>query len=365
MRTAINRILRKIRPGFLSGLISLSFIPNSTVAQWKKIFQGPLNGIYSTFYFLNLPGTPRIGFNANYKTTDGGMHWLALPISPIDFTFKDSLTGWYASKNGIYKTTDGGDTWSEVPGVYEQDVYGIYYDTLTHGLFASVFSRNPNWVSWDEGATWSTFQVNSGVGFAFNDDTLGFVASSGGQAWLRTTDGGHTWQSIAMDSECWQPLAINRTKTGFAITDIGATICRTDDAWDTWKILYQFPPEPDQWGASTNGCIAGDLNHLFIQMRSGCYLSTDQGLSWKYLCGQPNIDNPYEDFYDRRFYAKGPYVYITTVDTANHGYDAWMVNVDSMQYFPSGIMFSDSTKRISLIAGAPVTINSSPETSDS
>jgi photosystem II stability/assembly factor-like uncharacterized protein len=346
------------------------FSPIAGHSQWRQL----LNFQAQCIYFLDLPGPPRIGFTSVsedptlvMKTTDGGYSWksIILPQSNLgfspafvdDFTFKDTLTGWLAAYgSGCYKTTDGGNSWIFVGGG-EENTDGIYYDKKTDGLFISL---NIGWdsVSWDEGFTWSgmanTYNLQEG-GFAFSDDDNGILTAFDiyGPLWQRTTDGGRTWEELSIDSAVWQPLAISGTQTYFVNTSYG-NILRTDDSWNTWREVYSFPNQlaisPRELSSS---CIRGDLANLYVTVGSGCYRSTDQGITWNYLCGQPSS---YVDH--QRFYVKGSYIYITASDSSGQGNYLWMLNLDSLLYFSSKIegQFIDGSKRKTLQVGDTVRI---------
>jgi len=391
-----------VRSSLWLGLIIYAFLPARSYGQWKVLLQPNDSAawIYSnSVYFLDLPGPPRIGFASGgdttnlrisggrgviFKTTNGGYTWRKIPLASVepasDFVFKDSMTGWFAGGDageGVYKTTDGGDSWFFLPGSLSSAV-GIYYDKQTDGLFVSTWGSyyTPKCllVSWDEGLTWlpvtnSNFVYN---GFAFNNDRDGILSMGYefGTPWLRTSDAGKTWEQLQIDSECWQPVAIPGTKTQFAITDVWGNILRTNDMWDNWLVIYSFPFQPGARGF-TNGTIRGDSAHLFVQLNDGVYMSTDQGNSWKYLCGQPYDlvpDTSYlvDYMYDHRFFVHYPYVYIITHVGPDRNATLWELNLDSMQYFTptGGLMFPDSSKRTTVQPGTPVTINYSPQTSD-
>jgi hypothetical protein len=360
--------------------VPLIGLPCSLEAQWKSVLTfPPENPQFRCIYFLDLPGPPRIGFagiwDQLFKTTDGGNTWsnVSTPWFDsvgtgvfLDITFKDSLTGWLTtdgSIGGCFKTTDGGNTWDLLPTVFWAGA--VHYDSESDGLFvASWGGTTSQFTSWDEGSTWTVAETGGQTGYAFADAQLGILASAelwngneGG--WLRTTDGGHTWNTLAMNIESWQPLAIAGTKTFFAISDIDGIIYRTDDAWDTWRQLYTFPFNPNPWGFTT-GCIRGDINHLFVQMIDGCYMSTDTGHSWKYLCGVPTMSD-WPQVYDSRLYAKDNYVYISTYDSVI-GAQIWMLNLDSLNIFPMRFTLADGTKRETVQAGDTVSVYYRPET---
>jgi hypothetical protein len=396
MRASINQHNRcDLRPTNLVGLarsfvllfLCLLGIPTSTHAQWGRLFTLPLpTEEESVIYFLDLPGPPRVGFIGDFylfKTTDGGLTWRKIPnvIEVTDFAFKDSLTGWCSSWQGCYKTTDGGESWNLCPGLGTGAV-GIYYNKKTDGLFLSsddgitdgvTGGWNPS--SWDEGDTW----VSSGVnvhseeygGFAFADDDTGLLAwfdypSDG--SWYRTTDGGHTWNIIGFHSSCYQPLAIPGTQTYFAFDALGETfsdslggrVFRTDDAGESWNAIYTFPPQYRLYNGTdivtTSGCIRGTFDSLYVMLCSGCYLSTDQGISWKYLCGQPDSILPVQ-----RFYVKNNRVYVFSVDSKSHC-TLWMLDLDSLNTFAMHFSFVDATKQKAVQAGDTVSVYYRPET---
>ena len=356
-------------------------------AQWKPLLR--LGGEINSIYFLDLPGPPRVGFvgivNLIFKTTDGGQTWREIDLPRwevdgiVDFTFKDSLTGWLAAsgiggpdRSGCYKTTDGGNSWTFCKGS-ESDATGIYYDKKTDGLFLATYGSDikvngyGGWdgVSWDEGTTWSGGITNpapcSEGGFAFSNDNNGVLASCDGCGvlWQRTIDGGKTWNALSMDSAVWQPLAISGTQTYFANTEFGH-ILRTDDSWNTWKVIYTFswPPTIPLHTGETSGssCIRGDMTNLFVTTGSGCFRSTDQGLTWNYLCGQPSYRMERQ-----RFFVRDNYVYVQSADR-DRG-TLWMLDLDSMQNFDSKIesQFDDGTKRTTVKAGDTTNITFRPE----
>ena len=113
--------------------------------------------------------------------------------------------------------------------------------------------------------------MKSLVVLAFTDGNNGLMSwgDYNPASWWRTTDGGHSWNTILFDSTCWQPLAIKGTQTYFAMTPAGA-IFRTDNGGDTWDSLYTFPPQNCPQNYSTEGvgvgpsqsssCIRGTLD---------------------------------------------------------------------------------------------------------
>jgi hypothetical protein len=322
-------------------------------AQWKLLVSR--RNWFRTVYFLDLSGPPRIGFAGGsggliMKTTDGGTTWkdIYLPLPdvfyPSDFYFKDSLNGWLSTagdatrKSGCYQTSDGGETWSFIEGS-ASDSRGMYCNEKNNTIFLANWNPRFGLQSFDNGLSWSRMPTILTNGFAFNDSLHGSVTGQAGSVSPRsgecmvTSDAGLTWQQQPFDSECWQPLAIRNSKTQFVITDCNGIVYRTDDMWQHWKKVYAFPIVPtDRWGGGSTGCIRGDSNKLFVQIQDGVYMSTNQGLSWKYLCGQPS-----GGLADKRFYFKDHYLFIPTIisiDTLGDGY-IWSLDLDSLFNYQS------------------------------
>ena len=382
-------------PFFISFIVLCYLFYSQTVfAQWKSVITLSNESIpgVEVIYFLDQIGFPNIGFAADYegnvfKSTDTGLTWKSIPMiqsSEIDYNaaeylrdivFKDSSTGWMTAYvdftldpmgGACLKTTDGGETWN--PLNLPLNSYGcnsIYYDRKTDGLFFSNWLSGIQLISWDEGATWTTLNCGRQDGYAFNNDDTGVLSGvttdrmQPATQWLRTTDGGNTWDNIPMDSECWQPLAIPETNTQFAITDFTGIVFRTDDLWNTWTTLFKFPFIPDEYGGSgSTGTIRGSLKQLFVQVRTGCYTSLDSGKSWKYLCGMPTL--PF--IQDTRFYVNGNRIFLpTVVQTSDTSYTSylWMLNLDSLNTFSSSSseQFPNGFKQETISAGDTVRVD--------
>ncbi len=365
------------KPAQLAGLAALMFFLTLSNAgridgQWRRL---PVSLSYAEEDFCCIyfrPDKPQIGFISfgyNYRTTDGGYTWDSLDLiaGVNDFAFTDSDTGW-ASAGGLYMTTDGGGTWELIN--CPDGANDIYYDRKYHKLFLAgdihgVYS------STDDGATWkvsldarrSIFDDgNMGQAFSFWNDDTGVAETYYG--FYLTTDGGTTWRQVSdVGDHIDQVVAVPGTTTGFAI-DIFGVVRRTDDLWQTWQDVYQFPKEFDPFLNTMVGTIAnivGDAQNLFVWRNSACFRSTDQGVTWQSLCGV-KTDAGFDSYYCK-YYADDHRVFAPALDYYA-GQHFWMLNLDSMQYFPTGLMFSDSSKHTTVHPGTPVTVNYSPETSD-
>ena len=365
-------------------VLNLLLLGVSARAQWRRVLGR--HEFFRAIYFLDLPGNPRIGFvgglDTVFRTEDGGNTWYPIQFHhgtiyddyiASGFAFKDSLNGWMSVSGigywgGAYKTTDGGKSWNFLPGSGSSPM-AIYYDSISGGLFLSgwdvtSFGNYTSLVSWDGGTTWQPILASLDVGFsgfAFNDPLHGIITYYP----FRTSDGGHTWSQAPIDSEIWQALAIPGTLTQFAITDYSGTVLRTDDMWNTWKVIHHFPFTGDT-GASglggrdygtSSGAMEGDSCHLFVRLRDGCYMSTDQGITWSNLGGGV----PWVEYIgDQRFYAKGNTIFISTfIDGSS---TVWKLDLDSLPAYSVGISsrLADGTQQTTLHPGDSVGVTFVP-----
>lgn len=337
----------------------------------------------TSIYFLDLPGPPRIGFLGTYstgadstagggqvwKTTDGGAQWkqVAPPldnhwffgVAVVDFAFKDSLTGWLVSTgtsgNGgtCYKTTNGGETWERLStSGYMSFGWGltVYYHQATDLLFVS--NAMNCLVSSDEGGTWRSMPDFTSC--AFTDDLNGILCGGwhGYDHIYATTDGGWNWTqttNITSDDNafnCLHPLAIPGTKTFFIIEDTidrhqmpysySNRLWRSDNGGMTWRMISVIPFGTCLYCTPyTVRRLFGDLSHIYTQSSAGVLLSTDEGISWKNICG-PSYPIAQWDFYiSGGFYQKDNYIYASEGHQGYEDAKLWYLNLDSIQYFAS------------------------------
>jgi hypothetical protein len=409
----------KIKLSWLFQLMMLALAPVSSNAQWRSLpastppwqtlksfplVNGPTQFDFeriTDLYFLNLPGPPRIGFlsltrwvvynDSQYfddvqiwKTTDGGFNWNMMatitdPPAPLgllcEFAFKDSLTGWFTcNDNGrYYQTKDGGISWDTLHLDFGYELSYVYYHHPTNRFF------NSRQVSTDEGVTWQ-FLNSHFSGCAFSDSLTGvmagfreewqiFINNPGGGSPLPdistyTTDGGITWLPADSVYTCYHPLAIEGTKTFFVLNDSNR-ILRSDDGGKSWKGIYQFQTADVDSSfvnfAGTTEQVFGDLQHLYAQTEMGVYLSTDEGYTWRNICGPGDVAPRLNG--NIGFFAKDQYVYAAEFTLQNQVPMLWRLNIDSMQYnFTSSISdrFVDSSKLITIKPGSKVIINFLP-----
>lgn len=246
-----------------------------------------------------------------WKTTDKGKSWYKVfdgksmfcpPIFDIDF--KDSLTGWAITttidgnpiNSGVLKTTNAGETWtfSSLEGHHT----AIHYNHYNKRLILSSSQTVPGvsigmYYSDDGGGIWSHYTVNYPNdlnGTAFVNDTIGIVVSSSSLSirnpWYKTTDGGISWNQIAMYEFCYEPLGIWGTNIIFAAGLERGKVLRSLDAGETWSELH------DYGSLALNGTIRGDLSRLYVQgwrPDLAIMVSEDSGNTFTSICGPTSV----------------------------------------------------------------------------
>ncbi|MCG8700684.1 MAG: YCF48-related protein, partial [Bacteroidales bacterium] len=121
------------------------------------------------------PQTLLIGYQALYKTTNGGMHWdtlvadLSTVVDELNYTFRTIVFSIYnpnfiyvASRRNIWKSEDAGQTWSNITlGLPSQNITSIATSPEDANklwvTFSGYSSTKKVYHSEDGGANWSNF----------------------------------------------------------------------------------------------------------------------------------------------------------------------------------------------------------------
>jgi photosystem II stability/assembly factor-like uncharacterized protein len=193
---------------------------DSTGITYRDIcFADAMHGWIGTLETGHNPGDTTI----LYQTTDGGTTWAPVPNLPGPRPagicgmnhVTDSIivaVGRYPGPAGFYKTVDQGVSWSYVNldslagGLV--DVYFVNPDTgFAAGTSGNYFTGNGRvLMTVDGGATWRIVYTSAHTHeicwkISYPSRQIGYIsleafANSGAQYFLKTTDGGLTWQDI-------------------------------------------------------------------------------------------------------------------------------------------------------------------------
>ena len=254
-----------------------------------------------------------------YLTTDGGKSWTQAkvpngffgPITQIRMT--DTSRGWATIEEpgnlpALWRTIDGGKNWTTT-GITGN--FSCVYETTKAITVTSRDKTRSGETSLDGGVSFQAKAALKGLnGIDFIDDTFGVITGYTNTPWLRTTDGGITWQTITpnITKEAWSVFADKDSKIFYVAgegdpgtrgTTGNSSVMRSTDFGATWQTIHTFP-------FFTNGHIFGSKGHLYVQVENttyngtftGLYRSDDGGFTWKPV-GGPHHEN------DKRFFVTG------------------------------------------------------------
>lgn len=211
--------------------------------------------------------------NENYRTTDGGTTWEALPFLGSTYRMEFWTTAFgYASTNGEdWVSRDGGLTWEATPD-------GLFDFDFADGQTGLGVSPSGVYRTTDGGATFTLVQPGDAVAVAFLTADLAVAIVDG--AFARSTDGGLTWTAGVSADGRTRLVAVSADvvlaspETGFTFSGDGRLL-RSDDGGQTWADLGEVIPEGiwDFAVPSPQAVVAADvLGNMFH--------SPDAGLTW-------------------------------------------------------------------------------------
>ncbi len=187
-----------------------------TIAQtWQLVPSGTTKNLNS----ISFP-SPSVGYiggddSTLLKTTDGGQTWNAMDLSTFPFVanqydivevkFVSDLVGYIMSGpyTGTYKTIDGGLTWTVIDNIYACYNTGLYFFDENSGFLGGsgcfsgeIINKLSNGVWAETNITPQFIQSDGQINnFDFSTTNMG-LATSTGNYFFRTTDGGSTWDTI-------------------------------------------------------------------------------------------------------------------------------------------------------------------------
>jgi photosystem II stability/assembly factor-like uncharacterized protein len=222
-------------------------------------------------------GTLRNGYNPQdtsimYQTVDGGITWTPVANFPGPrpagicgmCVVNDSTVyacGRYSGPSGFYKTTNNGQTWSYTDmSAYAGGLVDIHFTTPDSGFVvgsSGTWNLNSGRVLFtsDGGLTWQVRHTSTHTAelcwkISFPSATTGYVSlesfrGSGAQYFLKTTDGGATWQDLIFPGTgSYDAEGIGFINDTIGWIGGGSYNYKTMDGGTTWSV--------DNWGASVN-----------------------------------------------------------------------------------------------------------------
>ncbi len=277
-------------------------LPISIFAQWIQV-PSPILQDYTNLYFIN----DSVGFagdnNSSIVTYDGGRSWSVNPgfTDLIKACYVDSLNGFGITETNFYQTSDGGANWTNISDSLEITRYSLL--ECVNGKVFVVGNKNVRgdgywYVSDDIGASWELrHQQDSTMYFQgrFLDDQniFGFAASRVLNDpseimfhYVKTIDGGNTWQSIDSPPDFTSGEPFNyiscpdldtcftaSSVSGFQIQWYRYTVSHLDFSSGNQDTLFH---QPERFA----NFLEGYDQSLFIGARH-LMTSTDRGQNWR------------------------------------------------------------------------------------
>lgn len=249
---------------------------------WNEIFNANGTGtVFRDIHFLNDTLGIVLSYNQILKTTDGGQSWTTIFSNPnfgfevLKFVDENTIiaVGLDYGSGNILVSHDGGLTWSlpqEGAGLMLRDVY--FLDNQTGFIIGSngVFLKTT-----DGGLTWQSstqFQnlLQPDPSIYFSTATTGFVSAMTGQ-FFRTTDGGNTWTDIFTPANrTYESIYFLDSLHGWAASSVLTEIIATSDGGLTWSSIYtgagwplfdvDFSSNNEGWACGFRGTVLHTLD---------------------------------------------------------------------------------------------------------
>ncbi len=219
------------------------------------------------------------------KTMDGGQTWDSLTSDALAVFFLDHIyfvnadTGFISGDgNSLIKTYDGGNSFSQTNLLFSGIITEIYFSSLSQGFISTINEISANthvssiYRSIDLGETWTTVYSDTMVNVSGSnhrrinkihlvDDLTGYAVGGNG-LFLKTTDGGITWNSTFIPPfTALSGLYFTSSSVGF-INNAGG-IYMTMDGGITWSVQNVFPLSIINFISFANdtvGYAIGDVN---------------------------------------------------------------------------------------------------------
>jgi len=280
------------------------------------------------FFFDSLSGLMAGAFGTIMRTTDGGQTWLhtivdssavwGYPILQLRFfsrTYGLGVGGWIDINGGVWKTTDGGLHWTSM-AVSPEPIHDVHFiDSSTIIGVGGDFDYGAGMVrSTDAGETWTyTFLGIWGEArtLAFRTPAEAWVPLGFARTFMYTLDTGHTWVDLyTPDSTAILDAVFVDSLTGYMVGGRGTILKysrgQVNAATDpftpapTTTKLFQNYPNPFNPTTKVQFSIS---NHQFVSLKVYNLL----GHEITVLVYEPKQRGLYEVMWDASAYPSGVY----------------------------------------------------------
>ena len=289
----------------ISAILFFSFAYLNAQDGWFWQYPKPQGNDLNDIFIFNDEAAIAVGnLGTVIKTTDGGIHWdvqhhaggISDDLSRVYFI--DSLRGWAAARRNLIKTEDGGRTWGVVSTGSQLNYSAVYFLDADTGFAVGedgILSRTN-----DGGQNWDNRKIDDYIGqgwldvfnlyaITFTDKQTGWITGAGyyGNQIYKTNDCGRTWQWCMNNVQQkifsgLNDICFTDEMHGFITGDQGVFL-RTRDGGNTWQyqnLSTKYQKDEYQFFYSTfftdslKGWIVGGNYYAFILK------TTDGGINW-------------------------------------------------------------------------------------
>jgi photosystem II stability/assembly factor-like uncharacterized protein len=288
----------------LNFTLAVLFLSKLCFAQFHPCSYSPTtNDLYDVYFIDENIGVAVGDSGTILRSTDGGEFWSqVMSNDTINFEkvkFFNSQTG-LALGSHLFKTTDAGQSWTQI------DIENKFFiDLAILNDTDCIITGAPTGVlkSFDQGETWEILVAENELYYerdygllSFVDENIGYTISTVNQYtsfFLKTIDGGYTWDSIFIaPADDWTTnAAFSFTQEGIGFKGgwYSSFLKKTVDDGSNWKTLQT----PDLSGIFDFHIEKNQPNAYYAcGSHNKIYKSTDQGENWQLM----NIDAVQEDF---------------------------------------------------------------------
>jgi photosystem II stability/assembly factor-like uncharacterized protein len=239
-----------------------------------------LGSTYGWSFATPLVGVATGNFGAQL-TRDGGLTWVAAPAGIYALRFADAQTGLGLSGAGLYRTTDGGATFAAVAAGDALDAVFVT-PSVAVAIVAGRILRSA-----DAGATWTDVASAgphtrlSRVGTAVLAWEEASFAGAGPTRLARSTDGGASWTDLGAVVPGGAYALTAASAQSAVILETTGGLLHSGDGGATWtRALDALGPAPLSFGELAP--VFADATSGAVGFGSGLVLRTaDGGATWQ------------------------------------------------------------------------------------
>jgi len=255
-----------------------------------------LDPINPNTLYAGTDGERSLQGGALYKSTDGGLRWMATGLRGVDVysivvdPLKTSII-YAGTLKGVYKSVDAGRTWQPVNnGLKSTTVRALAIDptppkgqspeaSLT--LYAGT-QQGDIYKSLDGAANWALMEAIGApvTAIALSPLRPGVVFAATAEGLYRTTDGGATWKPLA--GGIWKfkldGVAIDPKKPSVVYVVGPGGVYKSTDGGDNWG------PANIGLAGTVPTALVIDPNDplvLYVGTNKGVFKSTNMGITWE------------------------------------------------------------------------------------